>query len=286
MTALILYHYQMSGSSQKLRLVLAEKKLAWESRIVDLLAGEQHTSHYRQINPAGFVPTLFHGDVRLTEVAAIVEYLDDVFPDFALRPATPVGRHEMRCWIKFVDETVHPANGFLSYAIAGRTRLLNQSAEKLSAYLAAIPNLRDRRLRRLAVERGIDAEEFGDAILIHDRLLNRMELSLLDREFLAGHAASLADFAVLPYVRRLAHLGLGKLIDAGNRPAVKQWLLRMMTRPSYKEAVMDFLPSGIRDDDPTDNVVALAAAISCLSSRDTDRWVDSKPAENHGDHYA
>lgn len=259
MQKLILYHYSMSGSSQKLRLVLAEKDLSWEGHIVDLLKGDHHGPAYREINPAGFVPTLFHGNIKLTEVAATLEYLDDVFPSPPLRPSMPVECHRMRCWVKMVDEIVHPANGLLSYAIAARPAIVKMSSQEIEAYLQSMPNARDRRLRRIAIEKGMDCEEFGEAALAHDRLLQRMEAHLVDTEFLAGPAVSLADFTVLPYVKRLQHLGIGPMLHLSKRPGVTSWLNRMTSRPSYKTAIVDHLPPGIDDAAPVENADALAA---------------------------
>ena len=79
-----LYHYAISTCSQKVRLVLAEKGLEFESHTVDLLAGGQHAVDYVKLNPNHVVPTLVHDGRVLIESSLINEYLDEAFPEKAL----------------------------------------------------------------------------------------------------------------------------------------------------------------------------------------------------------
>ena len=53
-----LYHNHMSTCSAKVRLVLAEKDVAWTGHLLDLRAGENLRPEYLKLNPAGVVPTL------------------------------------------------------------------------------------------------------------------------------------------------------------------------------------------------------------------------------------
>ena len=61
--ALALYHNDMSSCAQKVRLTLAEKGLEWESRHLDLRAGEHQKDWYIKLNPRAVVPTLIDGDI-------------------------------------------------------------------------------------------------------------------------------------------------------------------------------------------------------------------------------
>jgi len=96
--ALELYHNHMSTCSQKVRLVLAEKGLEFESHLVDLIAGGQHDPEYVKLNPNHVVPTLVHDGHVLIESSLIDEYLDDAFPDVPMRPKDPVAGHALRLW--------------------------------------------------------------------------------------------------------------------------------------------------------------------------------------------
>ena len=64
---LILHHFNNSVCSEKVRMVLNEKSLSWESREVDLFKGEQFRPEYLRLNPKAVVPTLVHDDKVLTE---------------------------------------------------------------------------------------------------------------------------------------------------------------------------------------------------------------------------
>ncbi len=106
---LALYHNDMSSCAQKVRLMLAEKGLEWESRHLDLRAGEHQKDWYVKLNPRAVVPTLIDGDIVVPESNVINEYLDERFPDPPQKPADPFGRARMRLWTKQLDEGVHDA---------------------------------------------------------------------------------------------------------------------------------------------------------------------------------
>lgn len=56
MSSITLFHNAMSTCSQKVRFALEEKALSWNSREINLLAGEQKADTYLAINPKGVVP--------------------------------------------------------------------------------------------------------------------------------------------------------------------------------------------------------------------------------------
>ena len=109
-----LYHHLISTCSQKVRLVLAEKGLEFESNEIDLIAGEQHDPEYVKLNPNHVVPTLVDDGRILIESTLINEYLDDAYPTLAVRPTHASDRHAMRMWTKRVDDKVHPFAGVTS----------------------------------------------------------------------------------------------------------------------------------------------------------------------------
>jgi glutathione S-transferase len=88
---LALYHNDMSSCAQKVRLCLAEKALEWESRHLDLRAGEHQQPWYIKLNPRAVVPTLIDDETVIPESNVINEYLDDRFPERPLRPSDPYG---------------------------------------------------------------------------------------------------------------------------------------------------------------------------------------------------
>ena len=245
-TTLRLHHSIFSASSQKVRLALVEKGLAHESVAVDLQAGEQHSAAYRALNPRGVVPTLIHGGAVLIESAAILEYLDDVFPEPALRPRYSVARQRMRAWVRRLDDVHHPANGMMHYAILGRPALQALPPERLEAMLQAMPNRRDRALRAAAARQGVEAPEFADAVRTQEEMLDALDTSLTDHDFLIGDEVSHADLVALPYVARLEQMGLLALIDDAGRASLAGWYDRMKARPSWRETIGALPPQVIQ----------------------------------------
>ncbi|MBM4247618.1 MAG: glutathione S-transferase family protein [Deltaproteobacteria bacterium] len=228
MSDLVLHHNSMSSCSQKVRLVLAEKGLAFESREVDLISGQQHAPEYVALNPNHVVPTLVHDGHVLIESSLIDEYLADAFPEVALAPRDP-------------------AAGVLTYAIGARPVALLQPAEAREAAVAAIPDPARRAARRSVLEHGVAAPEFAGALAAFLDLIDAMEAKLAPGGWLSGDRFGLADAAALPYVLRLEHLAMTPLLEASARPRVADWLARVKARPSYATAVGAWLPAPLVD---------------------------------------
>jgi glutathione S-transferase len=234
-----LYHAGISTCSQKVRLVLAEKELEFESVEINLQQGKQFEPDYLAMNPAGVVPTLRdHGKVFI-ESTLINEYLDDAYPEIPLRPIDPVACHAMRLWCKRIDE-LHPHCGVITYAIGARPGLLSRPTAEVDALVEAIPDPSRRALRRSVIDHGVRAPEFARACDAHDRLFAQAEAALSGRTFLVHDLFTLADAALLPYVLRADHLGLVQLLE--DRPALMNWYERVCALPCYQQAVGEWLP--------------------------------------------
>jgi glutathione S-transferase len=245
LTDLVLHHNGLSSCSQKVRLVLAEKGLAFESREVNLVGGEQHAPDYVKLNPNHVVPTLVHGGHVLIESSLIDEYLEEAFPQPPLAPRDPAGRHAMRLWVKQIDEKVHPAAGVITYAIGARPAALAQPPEVREAAVAAIPDAVRRAARRSVLEHGVRAPELAGALGAFLDLIDAMEAKLPPGGWLSGERFGLADAAALPYVLRLEHLAMTPLLTAAARPRVADWLTRVKARPSFAVAVAAWAPAPI-----------------------------------------
>ena len=82
---------------------LVEKKLPFTLQKVDIDNGEHLLPAFRDIAPTGRIPLLVHGDVALNESSAIIEYLDEVFPETTVLPQDVVQRAQARqvqAWIR------------------------------------------------------------------------------------------------------------------------------------------------------------------------------------------
>lgn len=236
---LILYDGSTSVCAVKVRLALAEKGLAFESRTLDLRKGEQFDPDYLKLNPGAVVPTLIDGDDIIVESSVILHYLDDIAPEPTLLPANPVDRARMRIWMKRIDDPIHPSTGILTHATAFRASFLAKSPEEQKAHFAKMPDP-GRRARQEAVYRdGLAAPIVADAVRYFDKLFTDMETALATNDFLAGATYSLADAAATPYANRLRDLGLLP-VWTEQCPRVADWFARIEARPSFTAAVTDY----------------------------------------------
>ncbi len=110
MSDLILHDYWRSGTSYRTRIALNLKGVAFESRPVDLRAGQQASDGYRSLNPQGLVPALQVGGEVLTQSPAILEWIEETFPDPPLLPRDALGRAQVRAMAALVACDIHPLN--------------------------------------------------------------------------------------------------------------------------------------------------------------------------------
>jgi len=109
MAKLTLYHASPSRSSI-VRWMLEEIGEPYDIHLLRLMEGDQAKPDYLGINPMGKVPALKHGDVVITEAAAICTYLADAFPQARLN--VPIGdprRGLYLKWLFFSPGCVEPA---------------------------------------------------------------------------------------------------------------------------------------------------------------------------------
>jgi maleylacetoacetate isomerase len=108
---MILYDYFRSSAAYRVRIALHLKGLAYTSRTVELLQGEERGAEYRAINPQGLVPALALDDgTLLCQSLAICDYLEETCPEPPLLPADPVGRARVRSLAQAVACEMHPVN--------------------------------------------------------------------------------------------------------------------------------------------------------------------------------
>ena len=107
---MILHDFPLSSASFRVRIVLNLKGLMYEKRNYVLRAGEQRAPDYLEVNPAGLVPTLEVGDLRLGQSLAIIEYLDGVHPEPRMIPIDPIARARAMEMALTIACDIHPIN--------------------------------------------------------------------------------------------------------------------------------------------------------------------------------
>jgi glutathione S-transferase len=231
-----LYHAEPVANSMKVLLCLKEKELDFVSHYVDLLRFEQHQPGFVRINPNGQVPALVHDGAVITESTVINEYLDEVFPQVALRPATAVERARMRVWSKFVDEYFCPALSMIGWHALVRRVALSLSKNELDEVLARIP-LQEQRDKWATVA----GESFTEAQLADSRRrlgvsIGRLEALLAEGPWIAGRTYSLADVNSYSMVAGVPRF-FPDIMNPGLTPRAVDWLARMNERPAVQAAL-------------------------------------------------
>lgn len=199
MAAIKLYDFPSSPNCQRVKVVLAEKKLPFETVPTDIRKGDQKKPEYLKMNPYGKVPVLTDGDTVLYESCVINEYLEDKYPNPSLMPKDPAKKARVRLLI--------------DYGIN---------------HLGAIHQKLRQELMKDEKERNQETVQSARNEL--KKLLQPFEQALGDSPFLAGEF-SLLDAALIPRFIRLPEFGV---LPDSSLPRLGKWLERMKERPSVK----------------------------------------------------
>lgn len=199
MAAIKLYDFLSSPNCQRVKVVLAEKKLPYETVPVDLKKGEQKKPEYLKLNPGGKVPVLIDGATVLYESLIINEYLDEKYPEPPLMPKDHAKRAKIRILIDYGMNHLD-----LPYQTIRKEMMKDEKERSRETIDKAKQELKN--------------------------LLQRFEREIGEQQYLAGDF-SLVDAALIPRFIRLE--GMGVLPDA-SLSRLGSWLKRMKERPSVK----------------------------------------------------
>lgn len=195
-------YYSPGACSLAPHIALREAERAFELERVDLKSHRTANGvDYYTINPKGSVPTLEldeRGALRLTENAAILQYIADLVPERRLAPPNGTfGRYHLQEWLSFIGSEVHKQFGPLWHPDT--------------------PVLTQERLRSKIGERYLYLADV-----------------LVDRAFLMGETFTVADtylFAVLRWSERFD-------LDLHLWPNLDDYYERLLTRPSIQAAMV------------------------------------------------
>jgi maleylacetoacetate isomerase len=105
-----LYGYFRSSAAFRVRIALNLKQLDYETVAIHLRRNDQTKSDYLAVNPQGLVPTLVDGDRALIQSLAVIEYLDETYPEPPLLPEHAADRARVRGLAEIVACDIHPIN--------------------------------------------------------------------------------------------------------------------------------------------------------------------------------
>lgn len=105
-----LYNQCRSGPSYRVRIALALKNVRYRYVAVDIRAGEQRSPEFLAINPQGLVPAIDTGKRVLTQSGAIIEWLEDRFPQPSLFAEDPEANAVIRGMAAIIGSDMQPLN--------------------------------------------------------------------------------------------------------------------------------------------------------------------------------
>ncbi len=131
-----LFTYYRSTSSYRVRIALALKGLPYEAIPVNLIkdGGEHRRSDYLALNPQGRVPLLrTDEDTLIPQSPAILEYLEERYPETPLLPEDILARARRRSVAAIIGCDIHPLH---NVSVLNRLRQLNIAEADVSAWIA------------------------------------------------------------------------------------------------------------------------------------------------------
>ena len=203
----------------QVRIVLAEKGVAYETEIVDPQALPEDLM---ELNPYGTVPTLLDRDLVLFNSRIIMEYLDERFPHPPLMPVYPVARGKSRLLMLRIEQDWYPTLETAQNAAseAERAQALKQPGSIMVSKQECLKQLKEE-------------------ILAIAPIFSQNTYFMND-EF------SLIDCYVAPLLWRMQELGV-EFSGAGSK-AVKSYMSRVFTRDSFLQSVGELAPKNLMDE--------------------------------------
>ena len=234
-------HFMGSSCSQKLRIFLNLKGIAWESHLVDLSTNENFASWFLGINPRGLVPVLVHDGAVHIESNDIIQYLEKTFPVPKLIPAGY--ENEVAMLLKHEDD-LHldlrtlsfrfvfappgppkPPAALKSYALNGSGTVRGTKDHDRAVQIefwerAAREGFPDDRARA-------SAQRFRSEF-------DELDQRLAKQPYLMGETLSVLDIAWFIYAHRLSLAGYP---FARLHPRVKAWADGLRARPEFAREI-------------------------------------------------
>ena len=207
-----LYGYWRSSAAYRLRIALNLKGVAYEQIPVNLKDGEQHSDAWLAIQPQGLVPVLEHDGVRLLQSPAILEWIDETWPDPAFLPRDATARCLARGWASVIGCDIHPLQNLrVLKTVAGD---LGQGPDGMKAWA------------QRWMTSGLDALE------------TLVKAAPRTSEYLGGQTPGLADIYLVPQAYNARRWGL----DMADWPALEAADAACRARPAFRDAAPENQP--------------------------------------------
>jgi glutathione S-transferase len=234
-------HFSGSSCSQKLRIFLNLKGIAWTSHPVDLHSNDNFKPWFLGINPRGLVPVLVHDGAVHIESNDIVEYLEKAFPSPKLIPAGH--ENEVAALLRHEDD-LHLDLRTLSFRFVFNPPGPPKPLAALESYAAngagTVQGAADREkdiqieFWQRAAKEGFTDERARASARKFRAEFDALEQRLASARYLMGDALSVLDIAWFIYAHRLS---LGGYPLARLHPRVDAWKQRLGTRQEFAREI-------------------------------------------------
>ncbi|KAM9296805.1 ganglioside-induced differentiation-associated protein 1-like 1 isoform 4-T4 [Gastrophryne carolinensis] len=212
---LVLYHWSQSFSSQKIRLVIAEKGLPCDERDVSLPLAEQKEPRFMRLNLGEEVPVLIHGDTIISDYNRIIDYVENNF----------VGGHLTNAnteLLKLDHEEPQLTEPYLS------------KQKKLMAKIIEHDNVNN--LKKILIELSMALDQLEAELEKRKIEYDGQSCEL----WLCGESFTLADLLLGATLHRLKFLGLSrKQWEDGGRPNLRCYFERIQRRYAFRRVLGD-----------------------------------------------
>ena len=191
-------YYGKGTAALAVHIALEEVGATYDTRAIDMKAGEQRSGAFLEVNPKGRVPALVTPDGILTETPAILGYIARTWPDAGLMPETPFEAARVEEFASYLASTVHVAH-----------------AHKL-------------RQARWSDDEGTHASMAAKVPANMDECASMIERHYLAGPWVLGERYSIAD----PYLFTLARWLEPDGVDLAGHPGISDHMERMRARPA------------------------------------------------------
>jgi glutathione S-transferase len=242
-----LLHFQSSSCSQKVRVLLREKGIPFESHPVDLPRQKHVSAWYLGINPRGVVPVIVHDGVVHVESNDILRYLDSEFPSQA--PSFFPQNPQELAWVQEnldLEDGLHMDLRNLTMGFMMPRRFATKSEATLQRWEREGAENPKRKIEvqwwRDYARQGITPEQAQASVDAHRRAFETLDARLASSPWLIGDRISVLDIAWFITTTRLGRAGYR--LDP--HPNLARWHRALSQRPAFAEETRDpFLLRGI-----------------------------------------
>ena len=233
-----LYHAGRSNCSGRVRLLLEEKNLPWESHQIRLEKRENVTEEYFGINPKGVVPALVHDGRVITESNDILAYVEEEYPTPSFREVAADAQPEIDRWLTLSGDSHMPGIKTIQY-YKRNPEVMRKTEEEVTLYrqLQTDPAYLEFHGKH-EPGRSFSAEDAQGATNLMDGIFVEMEKVLSEHQWLVGDTYTLADISWAPSITTLlADEHRFGPFDFDPYPNLTAWYERIIKRPAYQTSI-------------------------------------------------